>query len=523
MSPALPRRKRSAGRKKGMNPIAISLIVIAATIFIIFYAFNEGLPFQHSFTVNAVVDNAVFVQSGDPVRIAGVTVGEVTGTQAYRANSTEITFTLQNGGLPIHTDATIRIRPRVFLEGAYYIDLEPGSPSAPTVKDGGTIPLSSTQSYVQFYNLLSTFDAPTRASLTTLLSQLTAAFGPYYADTGAGGVPTPGSGASGLKTALPELTPVLKDVAWVTRALRGTAPNDVENLLASASEVTGTLARNSAQLADLVTSLDRTAGALAAADGSLAQSVSGLDQTLQVAPAALTAIDHSLPPLVHLGTALDPSLKVAPALLTGLSTAVGELESVVAPVERAKLLTTLDTTFQELPTTLTNLAKVFPITKAVSDCLRTHIVPVLNETVPDGSLSTGQPAWQEFAHSLVNLTSANQNFDGNGYWLRTLLAAGSNGVDIGKLPVVGSLLGTAPSGNGGVSGARPVWVGDLTPADFQPGVSCATQQIPSLASATAAPDFRTMTVSSTPTLSSLARLKGAIARATARATAGSGG
>jgi hypothetical protein len=278
--------------------------------------------------------------------------------------------------------------------------------------------------------------------------------------------------------------------------------------------VTGTLASNSSQLADLVTSLNRTAGALAADDGALARSVTGVDETLQVAPAALTAIDHSLPPLVHLGTAIDPSLKVAPGLLAGLTQSVNELAAVVEPVERTKLLSTLRATFEQLPTALGSLGKLFSVTKEVTDCLRTHITPVLDETVPDGSLSTGQPVWEEFGHLMTNLAGADQNFDGNGYWIRTLLAAGTDGLDIGQLPIVGStlgsLLGTTPTTASGAVGARPQWVGDLTSPDFQPGASCEAQPIPSLSATTAAPDFRSAAISGAPTVSSLSKLKGAL-------------
>ena len=36
-------------------------------------------------------------------------------------------------GLPIHKDATLKIRPRIFLEGNFFVDLKPGSPSSPTL------------------------------------------------------------------------------------------------------------------------------------------------------------------------------------------------------------------------------------------------------------------------------------------------------------------------------------------------------------------------------------------------------
>ena len=35
-------------------------------------------------------------------------------------------------GLPIHKDATFKIRPRIFLEGNFFVDVTPGTPSAPT-------------------------------------------------------------------------------------------------------------------------------------------------------------------------------------------------------------------------------------------------------------------------------------------------------------------------------------------------------------------------------------------------------
>src|SRR5581483_6351841 len=109
------------------------------------------------------------------------------------------------------------------------------------------------------------------------------------------------------------------------------------------------------------------------------------------APSALTAVDHALPPLTRLATALDPSLRQAPPLVTALSASVAQLTTVLAPVERGHLLTSLKATFEEFPSLLTELGNSFPITKQVSDCLRTHVTPMLQEQVPDGSLSTGRP------------------------------------------------------------------------------------------------------------------------------------
>ncbi len=424
----------------------------------------------------------------------------------------------------------------MFLEGSYYLDLDPGTPGAPKLRSGATIPESQTTSPVQFFQVLSTFDVATRANLTQLVATLSkglaAAPGQSLADTGLGG----------LKQAFPQAAPVERDVAWVTQALRGTEPNDVGRLLTSASQVTGTLGASAGQLAQLVSGLDVSSRALVASDGALGQSISGLDQTLKVAPTDLTAVDHALPPVARLATALDPSLKQAPPLLAALSGSVAQLTAVLAPVERGHLLTSLKVTFEEFPGLLSELGSSFPITKQVSDCLRTHVTPVLQEQVPDGSLSTGRPVWQDFVHFLPGVAGASGDFDGNGPYTRVLAAAGTNTLSSGGItpgaPTSGGLLGTigsvlglgkvfstAPPGGSALAGARPQWVGDLTSADFRPDVPCTSQALPSLSATAAAPDLRRASTPPAPRLT-MTQMRAALAahrrQQAAKASGGAG-
>ncbi len=136
--------------------------------------------------------------------------------------------------------------------------------------------------------------------------------------------------------------------------------------------------------------------------------------------------------------------------------------------------------------------------KPVTDCVRTHIAPILLAKVPDGSLSTGQPVWQEFAHALVGLSGATQNFDANGHTLRILLGVGAETITA-VLPGLGKVIGTLPGG-GAILGARPQWVGDLTANVFHPEAPCASQPLANLGSATAAPDFVATARATRPTL-----------------------
>ena len=68
-------------------------------------------------------------------------------------------------GLPIHKDATLKIRPRIFLEGNFFVDLTPGTPSAPTLDDGDTIPVTQTATPVQLDQVLTALQSDTREDL----------------------------------------------------------------------------------------------------------------------------------------------------------------------------------------------------------------------------------------------------------------------------------------------------------------------------------------------------------------------
>jgi virulence factor Mce-like protein len=490
---------RVRGGKRVLHPLVVAALTIGLAVAITYYAFNGGLPFVHGFRVHAVLPASQSLRSNSPVRIAGVDVGVVDGVSPGPGHTAVATLDLRDAALPLHTDATIRVRPRLFLEGSSYVDLSPGTPGAPILHDGGTIPVSQARVAVQGYQVLSTFDLALRQHLRGMVH----AFGQALS----------GGGAAGLRQALPPLAPALKDVSWVAQASRGTVPGDLARFVRNAADVTSTLAANRAQLAGLVTDLNRTAHALASTGSALGNSISGFDAVLRAAPASLAAFDRSLPPLASLARALDPALEIAPPLISKVTGAVKELGMLVGPAERQKLLTALHGVFVSLPSLVRHLGGVFPITKPVTDCVRTHLAPILLSSVPDGSLSTGQPVWQEFAHAIVGLAGASQNFDANGHTLRLIIGAGLE-TATGVLPGLGKVLATLP-GTGPMLGARPQWAGDLTADAFNPGAACADQPVPSLASTTVAPDLRVVGGATRPTLTraQLARIAGDIRRA----------
>ncbi len=474
------RSSRSPRQRHRLHPLVVAALVILGTAAVTFYAFNQGLPFTHHFTLSAIVRNSVNVRGGDPVRIDGVDVGEVQGVSAH-GTASRITFTLNPSALPIHRDATLRIRDRLFLEGSYYLALDPGTPQAPRLRDGGTIPIAQTESPVQLYQVLSLFTAPVRQSLVGSLNQLAQGFATPIRSLNQ-------TGAGAIKQAAPQFAPLFKDTALITEAMRGTAPEDLPRLLSATASVTGTLAGSASQLTALISGVNTTARALVASDGALGRSITGLDQTLAAAPPALRAVDAALPATRQLALALDPSLVVAPPILDHLTATVGHLAAVLAPAERGPLLTSLDATFRQLPSILTQLAQAFPIGKQVTDCLSTHVLPILKRHVPDGSLSSGRTVLQDFLHFLPGLAGASGSFDGDGPYTRFVAGLGTNSLtgNFGGTPVVA----TVPPGGKALQGARPRWVGDLQPSAFRPDARCAAQKVPSLVSSTAPVDLK---------------------------------
>ena len=144
----------------------LALILILA---LTYFAYTKKLPWsQEGYTATATFTDATTLRKTSPVRIAGVNVGKVTSVEPV-GEGAKVTFTVDDAGLPLHEDAQITIRPRLFLEGNFFLDLRPGSPSAPALDDGGAIPVTQTATAVQLDQLLTSLQRPDRENLSRLL------------------------------------------------------------------------------------------------------------------------------------------------------------------------------------------------------------------------------------------------------------------------------------------------------------------------------------------------------------------
>ena len=208
-------------------------------------------------------ENAATLRETAPVRIAGVNVGEVTAVEPD-GNATEVTFTVDDEGLPLHTDATVEIRPRLFLEGNFFLDADPGSPSAPELEDGGTIPVTQTSVAVQLDQVLTTLQKPDRENLSEFLE----GFG-----TGLTHEPTAeedrtqdpavqGESAAVRRSTTRSATAATRGGPRrsSTRRCSGSEPHDLSRLIASQRRIFGALLSREEQLKDLITNFNITTG-----------------------------------------------------------------------------------------------------------------------------------------------------------------------------------------------------------------------------------------------------------------------
>ena len=244
-------------------------------------------------------------------------------------------------------------------------------------------------------------------------------------------------------------------------------------LVRSTNKLAVALDERPERLGSLVDNLAHTAAVVRSRDVELAASLDELSGVLRASPAALDALDAALPASSRRASR-GRALPTAPRHLRATASVMRELRRLAAPGRRPRTLTALETSFRDLPTLVGRLAATFPETRPLSDCLTSHVLPLFNSKVPDGELSSNRPVWQDFVHSLVGLSSASQNFDGNGHNLRYQLGLGSQSLSV--LPGASGLVAAAPSN----LRSRPLPRADRKPPPLNATQRCSSQPKPDL-------------------------------------------
>jgi virulence factor Mce-like protein len=436
----------------------IALVVIAIAVFL---GFTKDIPFTKPFEVKAVFQSANSIRPNSPVRIAGVNVGKVQSVEAQEGtDAAVVTMMIKDEGLPLHTDATAKIRPRIFLEGNFFVDLHPGTPQAPKLEDGDAIKVTRTATPVQLDEVLTSLQEDTRQDLKDVLHELSIAFE---------------KGAPALNRAYENAGSALRTTAIVNEALLGVEPDrDVQRLLTGLTGVSQGLTRNETQLKDLITNLNTTMGAFASEQSALRTSIRELGPTLQQAHAALGSLNDAFPATRAFAREILPGVRETPATIHASFPWITQARGLMRQSELRGLAQRLSPASRDLAKLVNESERLLPQADLLSQCFRDVILPTGDIPIKD-DFETGAPNYKEFFYTLVGLSGESQNFDANGVYVRFQPGGGSNTISLGGEGTPSSkLFGNAFPGGG----AQPKKPAQKPP--YNDKVACKDSKIPDL-------------------------------------------
>ena len=485
---------RSRRREPKRSNAFIGVMAGIVCALILFFGFTKDIPFTQGYRLHAQFESANSIRPNSPVRIAGVEVGKVKAVEGVEgSDSAMLVMELDDTALPLHVDASAKIRPRIFLEGNFFVDLKPGSPSAPLMKSGDTIKIASTATPVQLDQVLTSLQSDSREDLQALLDGMNVSLNSKPTPSQNRELPLMARGQTGAESfnnALTDIPAAEKTTAEVLEALLGTEPHrDVERLIRGSANTAEELGRNEAELKDLITNANIVTGTFASESANLSATISELPGTLASANRAFTALNAAFPSVRAFAIEILPGVEETPATIDAAFPWIEQSRKLVGPNELGGLAKQLSPASADLARLIDSATKLLPQTELASDCLTDVVLPAGDLVIQD-EFTTGVENYKEFFYALVGIAGEGQNTDGNGMYVRFQTGGGSQSVSLGSASTsTGQLFGNAikvPLGN------RPAYPGKRPP--YKPNEPCYKQKIPDVngpAAAVSAPNGAT--------------------------------
>jgi phospholipid/cholesterol/gamma-HCH transport system substrate-binding protein len=255
-------------RFRERNQLVIAVVGSALLVVLTLAAVNfSKLPFVNDHTsYGAAFADSAGLAPGDPVSIAGVDVGTVSGLSLSGAHVL-VTFSVQNGvGLGHDTSAAAKVLTPL---GQEYLNLQPAGPGR--LPPGSVIPLDRT---AETHTLVTTVNEAGQDVGKINLGQLEQALNVTSQDLGA----VPPKATAAMLSGLAQLSSVI-----------GSRSGQLSQLVHNVTTLSGTLAQNSSQLVNLLGQSDLVLQVLNERHQGIAQlltSTASLTQQLQALLAA---------------------------------------------------------------------------------------------------------------------------------------------------------------------------------------------------------------------------------------------
>jgi virulence factor Mce-like protein len=458
-------RKSTGRRPERLSAFAAGALTLLLIAVVTYFGFTKSNPLADHFEVRAPFKSVIGLKKRMPVRVAGVEIGRVANVESLGNGEpgAMVTMRIRDRGQPLHRDATFKVRPRLFLEGNYFVDVTSGSPSAPELGDGDTVPVTQTSSAVSIGQFFEVLQGDTRDDLRAVLREL--------------GRGLAGGGGSGYNRSIPHQAPAFKYSAIVNTATLGESGHDLSRYVASSGRVARALDRDPAALRSLVDDLATTFGAFAAEQRNLSSAVDELPRTLRSGERALGSLNSAFPPLRRFVRAYRPAVRSSGPALDAQLPLVRQLRRLVSRPELRGLVRDLRPTVPHLVELNRGGIALQEQSRLLGSCQVRIVLPWQQDRIPDALVPAVGNVLQEGVRWLPGIAGESRSFDANGQYIRTA-AAGANyayATGDGRFFLTGSPL----------QGVQPPKVPTTPP--LRPDAPCETQERPDLASRVQAP------------------------------------
>jgi virulence factor Mce-like protein len=292
------------------SPVLVGAVTVLIVIVAVFLAYNanNGLPFVPTYDVWAQLPSGANLVKGNEVRVGGFRVGVVDKIEpqydpALHKTIARVHMKLDKSVQPLARDTTLIVRQRSAL-GLKYVELNPGHEKA-SYRPGDTIPLKFAGNPVEFDDVFSTFDKPTRDASRTALK----GFGDAFAGRG-----------ESLNAAIAAFNPFLVHLAPVMRNLANpsTQLNQFFKQIGNASAEVAPVAKVQAEL---FTNMADTFHAIDHSPTNLRAAIERAPSTLDTGIASFKVQQPFLADFADLSRRLRPVAASLPSTLPALNTA----------------------------------------------------------------------------------------------------------------------------------------------------------------------------------------------------------
>jgi len=257
-------------------------------VLFVWSSLGGSVPLQaKGYRVTAVFQDASQLVTHADVRISGVNVGQVTKSKAVGLYTKDVRAVLR----------------QKTLLGETFVQLSPGSPTAPKLADGGVIPPSQIEHRQPLDRLLGALDKRTRDNIQDLVNNTASAF--------------KGRGDS-LNDALGNLEPFTQQLTTML-ALLDHQSTSVRALVRDSATVLDTVSSRDADLAGVVNNGHAVLGATAARNRAITATINALPGLVTQLQSTGRALDRTAALATPTLVALKPTARYAPDALRSLS------------------------------------------------------------------------------------------------------------------------------------------------------------------------------------------------------------